>query len=197
MEYGQEHLGETDYCGTYRPEPRPLAAGRMVTRADHPRDRSQQSVSDIRLAIDRATWQSLAVVEAPLLALLFIVFCISVLVTPDFQLRASGTTLPVLYACPFFALTGIPCLFCGMTRSFLAMGSLDVNQSFSFHPLGPALFILLAGLAVALTVSMANRKRIHVSISPALRRHLIAGGAVLLLAAWLLKIVIWRQTGLI
>ncbi|MHB9112671.1 MAG: DUF2752 domain-containing protein [Thermoleophilia bacterium] len=168
MACGSDNLGKIDFRGRYR-------------------HFSHESVS----------WQQLAVVELPLLALLFLVFSISALVSPDFELRASGVSVPLLYTCPFFALTGIPCLFCGMTRSFLAMGGLDVGQSLSYHPLGPALFILFAGLAVALAVSVVSRRRIRVSIGSALRRRLVTGGAALLLAAWLVKVVIWRQTGLI
>lgn len=198
MACGRDNLGKIDFSGRYRPVPRLHTPGRTVTRSGYlSSDRSQDSGSSVGLSTVSVTWQSLSVVELPLMALLFLVFSISALVNPDFGLRASGATLPLLYTCPFFALTGIPCLLCGMTRSFLAMGSLDVSQAFNYHPLGPALFILLAGLAVALTVSVATRNRIRVSISPALRRRLVTGGAVLLLVAWLLKVVIWRQTGLI
>lgn len=197
MSIGQGNLGKIDSSGRYHPQPRQRAQDFGVSRASV--FSSGDSPSGIGISMSRITvnWQALGVVELPLLALLLLVFAISVLVSPDFVMRASGAELPLLYVCPFFALTGIPCLFCGMTRSFMAMGNLELSQSFTFHPLGPALFVLLAGLAAALMVSVVTRQRIRLLISPALRRNLIAGGSFLLLAAWLLKVVIWRETGLI
>jgi hypothetical protein len=84
-----------------------------------------------------------------------------------------------------------------MTRAFLSMGGLDVGQSLSYHPLGPALFLLSAGLALVLTVSVVTRNRVRISIGPDLRRRLVTGGALLLLGAWLVKVIVWRETGLI
>jgi Protein of unknown function (DUF2752) len=42
--------------------------------------------------------------------------------------------------CPFFALTGHPCPFCGGTRSFAYMWRGDVADAVRLYPLGPALF---------------------------------------------------------
>jgi len=158
---------------------------------------SESGLRDVSFSFRRVSWEQLSVVEAPMLAFLLIVFAIAALVTPEFELKASGVSIPILYFCPFFAATGIPCLFCGMTRSFLAMGSLDLGGAFSFHPLGPALFVSLVCLAMALIVSLVMRRRIRISVSRALRRRLIAGGTLLLLSTWVLKLVIWRNTGLI
>lgn len=200
MACGPDNLGKIASDCRYRPKPRlhaPAHQAAPLALADYSAEDSQDQGRDFGISMQKVTWQELAVVELPLLALIFLVFSISALVSPDFELRASGASVPLLYTCPFFALTGIPCLFCGMTRSFLAMGGFDVGQSLSYHPLGPALFILAAGLAVALTVSVATRNRIHFSIGPALRRHLVAGGAVLLLGAWIIKMIVWRETGLL
>lgn len=192
-----DNLGKIDFSDSYRPKPRLHAPARQVARGSGETAGGRDSGQGFSFSRHGVSWQELAVVELPLLAILFLVVSISALVSPDFELRASGVSVPLLYTCPFFALTGIPCLFCGMTRSFLAMGGLDVSQSLSYHPLGPALFVILTGLVVALVVSIATRKRIHISIEPALRRHLITGGAILLLGAWFVKVIVWRQTGLI
>ena len=92
------------------------------------------------IRISPASWRKLVVLEVPLLALLALVFIISAVVTPGFELRSSGIDVPWLYSCPLLALTGVPCLLCGMTRSFLAMGGLDLCQSFILHPLGQFMF---------------------------------------------------------
>ena len=49
--------------------------------------------------------------------------------------------------CRFYAMTGHSCPSCGLTRSFFALGHLDVQQAFGFHPLG--LISCLALLALS------------------------------------------------
>lgn len=53
---------------------------------------------------------------------------------------AAGVDGPVL--CPFRLVTGLPCPFCGMTRSLLALGRGDVAASVALHPLGPVVALL-------------------------------------------------------
>lgn len=53
---------------------------------------------------------------------------------------AAGVDGPVL--CPFRLVTGLPCPFCGMTRSLLALGRGDVAASVALHPLGPMIAVL-------------------------------------------------------
>lgn len=53
---------------------------------------------------------------------------------------AAGVDGPVL--CPFRLVTGLPCPFCGMTRSLLALGRGDVAASVALHPLGPLIAVL-------------------------------------------------------
>lgn len=43
--------------------------------------------------------------------------------------------------CAFRRLTGIPCMGCGLTRSFCAIAKGEVGRAAGFHPLGPALFV--------------------------------------------------------
>lgn len=61
---------------------------------------------------------------------------------------------PVL--CPFRAATGLPCPFCGVTRSLFALGQGRLHDSLAFSPIGP-LVPLVAG-AVAAWV-LAGRRR--------------------------------------
>src|SRR5512133_803622 len=37
--------------------------------------------------------------------------------------------------CGFRALTGLPCAFCGSTRSFMAWSHLEIAQAFRYNPL--------------------------------------------------------------
>src|SRR3972149_2262823 len=42
--------------------------------------------------------------------------------------------------CPLLTYTGIPCPFCGLTRSLLCLLHGDVAQAFWYHPLGPVVW---------------------------------------------------------
>ncbi len=154
-------------------------------------------VQGIIFRIKKVSWQSLAVVELPLLALLAMIIAISVLVSPDFELRATGLSLPNFVTCPFFAITGIPCLFCGITRSFMAMGGLDAGQAFTYHPLGPFLYIFMLVIAAVSVVSLITGRRLSVKIGQSLRKNLLTVGVAILIASWIVKVLVWRQTGLL
>ena len=43
--------------------------------------------------------------------------------------------------CPFSNMTGIPCPGCGFTRSFVCLAHGHVREAFTWHPLGPVLFL--------------------------------------------------------
>ncbi len=98
-------------------------------------------------------------------------------------LQASHATLP---ACPFLALTGHPCPFCGGTRSFASMWQGDVVAAFRYHPLGPLLF---AGTMVATLVTAAlliSGRSLRVNLAVENRLYLAAGIAFLM--AWLFRL---------
>jgi uncharacterized protein DUF2752 len=96
-------------------------------------------------------------------------------------LQTAHLTLP---ACPFYAITGHPCPFCGGTRSYAAMWHGDVVGAFRYLPLGPLLFVatfVVTGYAVWATV---NGRRVRVGIPT---WAWIVGGAALALS-WSLKL---------
>jgi hypothetical protein len=55
-----------------------------------------------------------------------------------------------LTLCPFRLVTGLPCPFCGLTHSLLALGQGDLDDSVRFSPIGPlvALVAAVVGWAV-------------------------------------------------
>lgn len=58
---------------------------------------------------------------------------------------------PPLPLCQFKNVTGLPCMGCGLTRSFIGMGHLDPARAWFFHPWGVLLFsalVLLTGLSL-------------------------------------------------
>ncbi|GBE58210.1 hypothetical protein BMS3Abin01_01142 [bacterium BMS3Abin01] len=150
-----------------------------------------------QLSVRKADWRQLAVVELPLLALLAMLFAVTFLFTPGLKMSLLGLDIPNVVLCPVLALTGVPCLMCGITRSFLSMGGGDITGAFVFHPLGPVFYLMLAGLFLVTLFSIVTRKQFRVSLSRGLRRNLIWGGTAIILAAWLVKVVIWYQVGLL
>jgi hypothetical protein len=146
---------------------------------------------------NRIEWRDLAVVELPLLALMAIFLLLTLVVMPGRQVALAGHDLLSFSLCPFLAITGIPCLFCGITRSFLAVGGFDFSEAFLLHPLGPIIFFLLAAAAVFLLLSILSRRRLKVTFAPATRKLLIYSAGSILLAAWVIKLFTWSELGLI
>ena len=100
------------------------------------------------------------------------------------RLHALGL-LP-LPACPFKALTGLPCATCGLTRWALALGAGDWRMAFHWHPLA-SLGVLGMPIAVLWDVRRAARGEPY----PELPHSRWARGAALglLLGAWALQAV--------
>ncbi len=59
---------------------------------------------------------------------------------------ADGRIAHLPSLCPFYALTGLPCPGCGLTRSFVCLGHGQFLQSLHWHPLGLALYGVCIGL---------------------------------------------------
>ena len=91
---------------------------------------------------------------------------------------SSGPTL-----CPFRLVTGLPCPFCGMTRSLLALGQGDLGASVRFHPLGPFLLVA-AALGLWWFGRAAARK-----VPARLPRGALGSGAAALAITWLVQLV--------
>ncbi len=145
----------------------------------------------------KAGWRELSRVELPLFTLLALFFAVTLFISPSLEVGSLGIDLPKLALCPLFALTGVPCLMCGITRSFLAMGGLDLTKSFVFHPLGPFFYLSLVVLFLVSAVSMATGRQLRLKLDGALQKGLLRVGAVIIVAAWLVKVVVWFQVGLL
>lgn len=149
----------------------------------------------------RLSWRPVALrellkLEAPLLALLAMIMLVSLTSSPDFVIEATGWELPQLLACPFLLALGIPCPWCGMTRSFMAMGGLDLQGAFIFNPLGPVLFPLFAAAMVLMVVSLVSRRRLAISLPRSTWKRLVYSVGAVTAVTWILKLYIWQQVGL-
>lgn len=171
--------------------------GRVLAPADNVAP-GLQAPARIAIGWKRTSWKSLLGLEAPLLTLFLSVLTFSVLVTPENLTRYTAVDVGYssLVTCPLLALTGVPCLFCGMTRSFTAMGSLDVGQAVTFHPLGPALFIITILVAAGLVFSLASRRRLVVDLSPSVWITAALSTAAVVALAWPVKLYLWQEAGL-
>lgn len=115
---------------------------------------------------------------------LFALFAAWLLYTRLFTgLQIVHLTLP---GCPFYALTGHPCPFCGGTRAYAAMWRGDVAAAARYYPLGPALFVLtFAALAYTLWALATGR---GILLSPGLWRTGVWLGSAALAVSWSLKL---------
>ena len=87
---------------------------------------------------------------------------------------------PVL--CPFRLATGLPCPFCGLTRSLFALGRGDLHASVGFSPIGP-LALVLAVVLLPLTVrAIASRRGIRWP------RPALLAGAWAVAASWIFQL---------
>jgi hypothetical protein len=101
--------------------------------------------------------------------------------------RAVHATLP---ACPFLALTGHPCPFCGGTRSFAYVWQGNLSRSAALYPLGPLLFVGTLGAILVLVAALLTDRTIQWRLAPALRRGLFIAGCVPLAVSWSLKLTV-------
>ena len=83
-----------------------------------------------------------------------------------------------LTLCPFRLATGLPCPFCGLTHSLLALGQGEIDASVRASPVGP-LVALLAAISGWAVIATAGRGR-------PLRwpRPLLAFGTTVLALSW-------------
>lgn len=86
----------------------------------------------------------------------FSLFCVAV-VAGALALPPGGLPGP---GCQFKEWTGLPCLGCGMTRSFIGMAHLDLARAALYHPLGIPLFLLALGGGLLLAFPRSARERV-------------------------------------
>jgi hypothetical protein len=66
--------------------------------------------------------------------------------------------------CPLLTFTGIPCPFCGLTRSLLCLLHGEVAQAFWYHPFGPVVWGGTALFAIRTLVSLMYQHNITLRI---------------------------------
>lgn len=120
------------------------------------------------------------------------VLVLAALLTTDGEsvaLAVGGWTVESPHVCLFRHLTGLDCAGCGLTRSFVAVAHGDWSRAWTFHRMGPLLFVLLAAQipyhALALSTDSARWR-----VPDRIRRRLVTGLLALLLANWGLDLLL-------
>jgi hypothetical protein len=102
-------------------------------------------------------------------------------------LQVAHLTMP---PCPFFAITGHPCPFCGGTRSFAYMWQGDMANAVRLYPLGPALFAgTIAGIG-GLAAGLVTNRTWAPRLTQVQWRALSIGAVSLLVLSWTLKVFV-------
>ncbi len=105
----------------------------------------------------------------------------------------SGALSAFAPRCLFRWVTTVPCLFCGMTRSFAATGRLDLRSAFTYHLLGPSLFFCVWVIAAAAAWSLLSGKRMRFRTDARTRKLLGWGLLGLLIVAWMGKLAVFGR----
>lgn len=121
--------------------------------------------------------------EGPLLVLVVIVISLSFAI-PFLKSHSAWIGLP----CWFYKITGIPCLACGLTRSFVFTAHGQWISALKMHLLGPPLFFLTCALGVYFTIALTYGIRLKVNISRKTRSVILWAALSILIAAWSIKI---------
>jgi len=112
----------------------------------------------------------------------------AVLFALSFAIARFVPVLALGYACPFRALTGLPCATCGMTRAFVRLAHGDLSGAVGASPLG-ALLAGLAWLFAALAVVRAVAGSPWPALAPGRPRGLAILAVGALLANWAFLVV--------
>lgn len=101
--------------------------------------------------------------------------------------HALHATLP---PCPFLAITGHPCPFCGGTRSFAYMWQGDAGRAAALYPLGPVLFYATMAAIPVLALALIVNRDVVLRVPDRMKGALFSAALGVLTVSWALKLTI-------
>lgn len=93
--------------------------------------------------------------------------------------------------CLFRRLTGLPCLLCGMTRSFAACSHGRLAEAFRYHLLGPPLYYLVVALTLGLFLERMAGRPLLPRPGEEARRRMAWASLALLAMAWIARLLLF------
>jgi hypothetical protein len=147
------------------------------------------SVREPRYWIENPETSKLIKREGALLFLALFVIGLSVAM-PFLQDKGLWLTVP----CWFKRVTGLPCLTCGMTRSFSLAAHGQWYEAFRMHLLGPVLFVPTCGALIYLAVSLVGGFRVRLNLSLRARRAVFWSVLGAFTTCWMIKIAFMKGT---
>jgi len=94
--------------------------------------------------------------------------------------------------CLFKKATGLPCLACGLTRSFVFTAHWNLYKAFDMHLLGPGLFVLTCAIAAYLGTALAFGFRVKYQLATRTRRIAFWSVLGIFLVCWGIKLAFMR-----
>lgn len=148
---------------------------------------SLKDISTSRVWVERTSRHDRLMHELPLFILASGVVVLSFLL-PALKSHHAWVNIP----CIFYKVTGVPCLACGLTRSFVFTAHGNFVHAFEMHLLGPGLFILTCGLAAYLGTALVIGYRVKYRLATRTRRIAFWSVLGLFLVCWGIKIAFMR-----
>jgi hypothetical protein len=137
--------------------------------------------------LERADLQTRLKNEGPLLLICIAVLAASFAI-PALKSRHIWINIP----CIFYTVTRVPCLLCGLTRSFIFTAHGNLSAAFNMHLLGPVLFSMVAMCGIYLASSLVSGYRVRWTLTPRSRRIVSWSVLGVFIACWIIKLIFMR-----
>lgn len=90
-----------------------------------------------------------------------------------------------MLACRFKSMSGANCPTCGISRSFYAFSHLHIAEAFSYHLLGPVLYLSILILSVKSAVELFLKKELKTILNPVYLKIFLILTVIAWLGIWL------------
>lgn len=145
------------------------------------------SLGSLRVWTERADRHSRLTREVPFFVLASAVIAVSFLL-PTLQSHHAWINIP----CAFYKATHLPCLACGLTRSYVYTAHGNLTSAFEMHLLGPLLFVGTCAAALYFGFASVSGIKVRYEVSKTGRRIAFWSVLGIFLVCWGLKIAFLR-----